>query len=131
MPKWRVGNSQQFTNNLNKTKINDLHKYLQHMGLNLNSVTKESVTDMCHKISDIFTEAHELTQRNKHHSPVEHPNSPTQKPWFGIQCRRARAKNHLAKKIHRRNPSQTNETTLTNASKLYKRKMNFHINKFN
>ena len=78
MPKWKAEKSQQFINNLNKTKINDLHKYLQYMELNLNSVTKESVTDTCHKIADIFTEAHELTQRNKHHSLAEHPNSPTQ-----------------------------------------------------
>ena len=40
MPKWKAENSLQFINTLNKTKINDLHKYLQHMEMNMSSFTK-------------------------------------------------------------------------------------------
>ena len=122
MPKWKAEISLQFINTLNKTKINDLYKHLQHMEMNLSSFTKVCYRDVQQNIW-YFTEAHGLTQSNKHHSPVKHPNSSAQKPEVGMQCRmrcrRARAKYHFAKKIHSRNPSQTNKTTLTNASKLY------------
>ena len=49
----------------------------------------------------------------------------------GLECRSARTKYDLAKKIHSRNPSQSNKAHLIEASKIYKNKMNFHINKFN
>ena len=46
-------------------------------------------------------------------------------------CESARNNNLKAKKVHSKIPTHENKNRLTSASKLYKKKMSFHINKFN
>ena len=51
---WRTEKRSEFSSSLNKIKIDNLHKYLRDLESNLNSVTKQTVTSICNKISDIF-----------------------------------------------------------------------------
>ena len=93
-------------------------------------MTNQPVTDMCNIIPNIFVEANKSIHNGS--NPMQkHYNERTQRQWFGNECRSAQTKYHLAKKIHSRNPSQSNKAHLIEASKIYKNKMNFHINKFN
>ena len=46
-------------------------------------------------------------------------------------CESARNNYLKAKKVHSKIPTHENKNRLTSASKLYKKKMSFHINKFN
>ena len=112
--------STEFINFLNKTKINDLHKYLQHMEMNLSLLQRRATkylifllrhTNLHRAISII----HQLnTQTALHKSPglvysvVEHE-------LVIILLRKS-----IAEIPHR--------LILTNACKLYKRKMNVQIN---
>ena len=129
-PKWKPENKHQFLNSLDKNKINDLYHKLQESERNLNNVTKQTVTDMCNIIPNIFVDANNSIHNGSNPTQTYY-NEQTQRQWFGNECRSARTKYHLAKKIHKRNPSQSNKAHLIEASKIYKNKMNFHINKFN
>ena len=54
------------------------------------------------------------TQREQSQYTSQRP----QKQWFGAECRTARKKYHLAKKIHKINSSNTNKINLIKASKI-------------
>ena len=51
--------------------------------------------------------------------------------WSGTQCENARKQYHSAKSKHSRNPTHCSKSNLVQASKYYKKKMNYYINKHN
>ena len=53
------------------------------------------------------------------------------KPWFGKQYGLARKKYRIAKKQHAQLSSSSTKLNLLQASKAYKRKLNFYIAKYN
>ena len=50
--------------------------------------------------------------------------------WFGNECKSARKKHYLDKKMHNRYRTFENKEKLISASKMYKKTMNKHINNF-
>ena len=63
-----------------------------------------------------------------HRNPLssEHNKTTSKKPWFNNDCRTARTKYHLAKKMHNRHKTLENKAYLAEMSKAYK-KNNRHL----
>ncbi|MEW8548549.1 MAG: reverse transcriptase family protein, partial [Candidatus Thiodiazotropha sp.] len=127
-PKWKPEQKTNFVNNLDRKKIADLHNFIRDKNLNTNTITKDDINSICSTISDIFSNSAEvsMTVNTNSDSNFRHKND---KPWYGHQCRNARKQYHLAKKRCNRNPTQSNRSSLIQASKSYKKKMNFHISR--
>ena len=94
---------------------------------NIQNVNNEVVNEFCSKIGNVLIESKTKSFENK----VFNIGNSNNKRWFGAQCQSARRKYHLAGKINQNNPSPTNKQNLKDASRSYKRKMNYHLNKFN
>ena len=117
-----------FVNNLDRNKIADLHSFILDKNLNTDTITKDDINTICGTISDIFSDSASVSMSIKINSDsnFRHKND---KPWYGHQCRNARNQYHLAKKRHNKNPTHSNKSILIEASKTYKKKMNFYISK--
>ena len=129
-PKWKQNLKAKFTENLDAMKINDMLITLRNLENNLDSVNELTINHLCKGISDIFMHAYAMSDTSTQREQSQYTSQRPQKQWFGAECRTARKKYHLAKKIHKINSSNTNKINLIKASKEYKKKMNFYINKF-
>ena len=86
---------------------------------------KDSINKATIEIANIFIETAKMTfptQRKSYRTGND-------KPWFGGKCRVARNKYHQTKKRFKRTQNYNDKDRLITASKAYKRKMNFFINK--
>lgn len=116
---------QTFIGNVN---YQNMHTLLTSIRSCDNTVSREKINDFVSQISNIFNESALLIQKSRtKYANVE--SNPSNKPWFGHECKSARKKYYLAKKLHNRSKSDTNRQKLIVASKLYKKTMNKHINK--
>ena len=116
-----------FVQNIDRSKLNDLYNFIQDSSKNYNSVNKDNINSMCLKFSEIFHESAQTCIPDK-----SYPNHTKGKmPWFGKQCAHARKRYHLAKTKFSRCPSTSSRSSLVTASKAYKKKMNYFINKHN
>ena len=98
-----------------------------------NNANKDNINQICTDIGSLFISAAEVTSETSNNIPPKYisENDKDQKPWFGYKCKNARRKYHIARKINNTYPSINNKSNLKEASKNYKRTMNFHINKYN
>lgn len=126
-PKWQSNKKEEFIFNLDDEIINDVDINLQQALENIPNVNNEVVNDFCSKIGNILIESKTKSFENK----VFNTGNTNNKRWFGAQCQSARRKYHLAQKINQNNPSPINKQNLKDASRSYKRTMNYHLNKFN
>lgn len=116
-----------FVQNINQVKIQELDTLILETCENINSVNKEIINSICFKFSEIFTESAQTCINANSVSNYKIGK----KAWFGTQCENARRKYHLAKSKHSKNPSCSTRFRLTKASKVYKKKLNYFINKHN
>ena len=117
-PKWKQENKLEFLNNIDKSKINVLCNQIHDARVNINLVTKETITDKCNQISNIFMEFDSLTYQDRYNFTENSCNeNKNNKWWFRYQCQSARRKYHLAKKIHSKYPTQLTRSNLNQASK--------------
>ena len=130
-PKWNESKKQTFLSNIDKNKIQAINNQLRdlHQSNNLNT---DDINQICTEIGSIFVSAAETTSgtSSASHKYISDTNKDSN-PWFGYTCKNARRKYHIARKINNINPSGNNKAKLKEASKNYKRTMNFYINKFN
>ena len=111
---------QTFIGNVN---YQNMHTLLTSIRSCDNTVSREKINDFVSQISNIFKESALLIQKSRtKYANVE--SNPSNKPWFGHECKSARKKYYLAKKLHNRSKSETNRQKLIVASKLYKKTMN-------
>ena len=82
---------------------------------------KKYASDLCSKFSEIFKESADSCINENNNIMYKKGK----KPWFGKQCERARKKYHIAKKKHAKFHMPSSKVDLLQASKTYKRKMNF------
>ena len=81
---------------------------------------------MVGQISDLLNTSASAAQG----TPPNPKYNSSSKPWFGHECKSARTKYHLAKKMHKRANSATSKINLIKASRSYKKVMNKHINNY-
>ena len=129
-PKWSANKSAQFSTNINNEQVNDIKTYIENARHDMVNVNKETMNNICGKIADIFTQAAGKSFGDQN-GVKDFTDSKDSKRWFGYNCRSARRKYHIARKINNINPSETNKINLQTASKTYKRTMNKYINKHN
>ena len=115
--KWDAIHSTEFTENLPTERVRELCVNLKP--------NKDSINRATTEIANIFIETAKMTfptQRKFYRTGND-------KPWFGGKCRVARNKYHQIKKRFKRTQNYNDKHRLITASKVYKRTMNFFINK--
>lgn len=122
-PKWQSDKSDVFKNNINVAAIHNLSAILDNQ-----QITQSTIDDIASELQHIFQNAAEITFPNRPSIP-KITSFANNKPWFGPKCKHARDNYHDAKEKYKNNPSADNKTRLRNASKSYKRVMNFYIKK--
>ena len=119
---WHNDKSEEFANNIDVSQLENimslLHTY-PHSQKTINYLAKQT--------EQLFQTASEKTFASKKQTKFKHNSN--DKSWFGPQCRNARNNYHDARDCFRKNPSNDNRTRLNNASKAYKRTMNYYIEK--
>ncbi|MCG8113215.1 MAG: reverse transcriptase domain-containing protein [Candidatus Thiodiazotropha taylori] len=127
-PKLPEGKKTRFVENLNRNKMQCLHNEIIHAKEYSSNVDKKTVNNICAQFSEIFNDSAKSCNNNNNGS---HAKNCFKKAWFGRQCEHSRNEYHRAKKKHAKNPSVASKAHLVNASKNYKRKLNFFIRKHN
>lgn len=85
---------QTFIGNVNYHKMHSLIASLQSCD---NTVSREKINDFVSQIGNIFKDSALLIQ-NSHNKYANVESNPSNKPWFGHECKSARKKYYLAKK---------------------------------
>ena len=131
-PRWHEEKKADFLLHIDRNKIMAINNYICELHQNKN-VNKNDINQICNDIGSIFAMAAETIPQQTNSSSYKHnaENLNASKPWFGYKCQNARRKYHIARKINNINPSNRNKANLKEASKNYKKVMNFHINKYN
>ena len=126
-PKLPASKQTLFVQSLDHSKISELKEVIVKASKNLNLVNLDKINDICNQFSEIYSTAAQ--------SCNDDDPGPKQKKgkkvWFGRQCERAQKHYHLSKSKHSKHPSITTKLNLQQASKTYKKKMNYFINKHN
>ena len=112
-----------FVENLNRSKIQELSSLINETSVNQVLICKTKINSICLQFSEIFSESAKLSICDKGDYKIG------KKVWFGTQCENARKQYHSAKSKHSRNPTPCSKSNLIQASKYYKIKMNYYINK--
>ena len=127
-PKLPVSKQTLFVQSLDHSKISELKEVIVKASKNLNVVNFDKINDICNKFSEIYSTAAQSCNNNDDQGPKQKKGK---KVWFGRQCERARKHYHTSKSKHSKHPSITTKLNLQQASKTYKKKMNYFINKHN
>ena len=104
-----------FLQNFDRQKMEVLLNSLQ----TCDTLDLEQINYVTDQIADAFIKA---TQQSKNVTKTEFKDQNQKcKPWFGHECKNARKKYFLAKRIHNRRKTVVNKENLIQASKSYKR----------
>ena len=122
-PSLDPANYQRFIDNISLESVNRIRETIQSYGPD---IEKESITNIVGQISDLLNTSASAAQG----TPPNPKYNSSSKPWFGHECKSARTKYHLAKKMHKRANSATSKINLIKASRSYKKVMNKHINNY-
>ena len=128
-PRWQNNRKGDFLSNIDHDKLSEIKTTVQNMHLSVNCVDSDKINSLCTDIGHVFQNAAE--QSFPPAKPASSKRKPNSKNWFGYQCENARRKYHKARKRNKKRPTDSNKLDLKNASKAYKKTMNFHINKHN
>ena len=127
-PRWQDNNKKDdFLFNIDQNKLSEIQNLVQNM--HNNHVDLENINSICNEIGQVFKDsADQSFPTLKTASSRKKTNS---KGWFGYQCENARRKYHKARNSNKKHPTSSNKSNLKNASKAYKKTMNFYINRHN
>lgn len=122
-PVWKSDLSRSFRSNIDTDAVKELSEHLS------NSPSSPSVVDsVTDELQFIFHDAAKRTFPDNLKTSYTYKLT-TNKPWFGPKCNLARRNYHDAKCSYNDNPTDETKIRLKNASKAYKRTMNFYIKK--
>ena len=112
---------------LDYLKLSELEDAITSANNNTNSISVDKINEICHQFSDIFSNAAQLCIKNDSNSnPYK-----GKKVWIGRECQKARKHYHAYKTKHSKYPSLSTRNKLIQASKTYKKNINYFINKHN
>ena len=123
--KWEPAKKDSFINNIDSNMVNELNRLLDNshnLPLNENQIDffAESIKNIFQKSVQKSFKKYTVVSKK-----VKHP-----KPWFGLQCQKARKRFHAARKLHSVQKSDFSLRLLKNASKRYKATNKKFHNKF-
>ena len=116
--RWKEENKNTFVQNIDMTRINDMHDELQNAVQN-NIADEAFINHITVEISDIFQSS--AAQTFKTNSNIKYQRDISDKPWYGFKCRNARLKYMKARKFYNTIPTEQNKEHLCNTSKAYKK----------
>ncbi|KAL4232019.1 hypothetical protein ACF0H5_009597 [Mactra antiquata] len=117
---WDSNLSDVFLNNIDIDRIHTLNSYIDH-----ESLTRQTIEHATTELQDIFEDSANRTFNIKKYNFTKN----NKKSWFGHKCNLARNNYHNAKKCYQLEPSETNKLRLRDASKHYKRTLDYYIKK--
>ena len=128
--KWGNNLKEEFANNLCLNEMNEIYLIFDSTEVDV----KDKIDSITHKIKYIFQEAAKNTLPRKRNVVVfffffffSFNNKNNNKSWFGPNCFKARKIYHEAKTAYNSNKNDINKRRLRNASKDYRRTMDFYI----
>ena len=130
-PKWNESKQTEFIENISEEQINHLISTIQNSNAPSNSDSSN------HSKIDWFTTEIEkllITSAEKTFSTPKHrfhTNHKKHKPWFGLDCHKARKQYNKAHRKYSKHPSMENKINYKNTCKHYKATMNKYINRYN
>lgn len=120
---WEESKSNVYVENLDRSKLQEVEDKLD----SITSPDKDTVNDIMRDIEDIFIKAKNKTfSKYIVNENQSHPKNQNKK-WFNNDCRHARQKFHLARRIYNNNKSHENRKNLLESSKMYKKQINKSI----
>jgi len=122
-PNWKPELKQDFVNKIDPERIQTLTDRLIQ-----DPQSADAIDYVTEEIALIFRNAAQATFPSR--NTVNYSTKSKNKPWFGPKCNAARKNYHEAKQNYKISPNSDNKLRLQNASKQYKRTMNFYIKKY-
>ena len=115
--KWESARKQNFIENINRKLISELNSTLEYFDNNIYVVNKQEINNFTDKIKIIFQER---AKSSFIKYPVISKKVKNSKPWFGLQCKKARKRYQVAKKNNSLHNTLSSRRIMINASKKYK-----------
>ncbi|MCG8034442.1 MAG: reverse transcriptase family protein [Candidatus Thiodiazotropha taylori] len=115
-----------FKNGVDTSKLLDINMLLSNAD---RACTPETVNLIVRQICDLFRDGADRVKESRK-PKTNFVKRPTDKPWFGAQCKSARRKYFLAKRANRQLRTESSRNSLLRMSKAYKRTLNKHINNY-
>ena len=126
-PKWDAAYKNEFLSNISEDKLQSLAQKIDDAKIQQNSCQIDQITDslaniMIDSANDTFItpEPTKFTSNCKSH-----------KPWYGLECKKLRKRYNKAKRKYFKYPSEENRLDMKTCCKIYKKKMNDFIMKYN
>ena len=101
---------------------------MNELSTQIDPVSEADISKIANEISNIFTTAARETFGVHKNTTLE--NSMCNKEWFNKDCRTARKKFHLAKRINNRHKTVENKSNVVLASKEYKKVMDNCVQRY-
>ena len=120
---WEESKKHLFFENVDQSKIQELIDRID----NVTTVQRNDVNDFMNEIENIFENAKNASFASVEINGTYAGSISKDKLWFSSDCRSARKKYHLAKRIYKYNRTQENYNQLLNNSKKYKKELNKSI----
>ena len=125
---WCPDKANQYCNNINLSSVNALESFLNELSTQTDRVSEADISKIANEISNIFSTAAMETFGLHKNTKLE--SSMRNKQWFNKDCRTARKKFHLAKRINNRHKTVENKTNVVLASKEYKKVMDNCVQRY-
>jgi len=125
-PIWDNNKAHAFCQNMNTNNIKLIDALLTG-----SNITPTKINQATAKLQEVFISSANSTfnlNKTKLIYKSRHNNPSKNKPWFGSKCNKARQNYHRAKNTYKIDKTDNNKINLKNASKEYKRTMNYYIN---
>ena len=114
-PKWDSTKQHDFVNNITDTTVVEITQQLKDCN---EHATQDQLDSIINQLNSTFTNSASKTFTNKHTKFITKCKS--HKPWYGLECKKARKCYNKLRKKYNKYPSEENRVLLKNASKKYK-----------
>ena len=126
---WKHEKSQSFHDNFNLDSLREIDSKLSFL-TKRGSLQQEEIDEIVMQIGQNFERCAEASFGRVKRPSVKHENDTANKPWFNVNCKRARNDYHKARRKYNANKSEQNKQILRQTSKFYKNTMNLSVKQF-
>ena len=116
---WKHEKSQSFQDNFNLDSLREIDSKLSFL-TKRGSLQQEEIDEIVMQIGQNFERCAEASFGRIKRPSVKHENDTANKPWFNVNCKRARNDYHKARRKYNANKSEQNKQILRQTSKFYK-----------
>ncbi|XP_062583214.1 uncharacterized protein LOC134244980 [Saccostrea cucullata] len=122
---WSQDQAKHFPENVDISKVKDIENELDILtsSTETSNISKDTLNEVTNKLCGIFLNTAKSTFGVSRNFKKDNCENKRNKPWFNKECKTARKKYHLAKRLNSKNPCLENKANLQLESKKYKKIM--------